>query len=188
MGRCRIDWKTCSCLVTLLVCQAGHADQSWLYQIEEQFENKRLLKLATAQQSQTINKFTTDGCSGGMSQAWDFFAQALPVFAKQLKDQPPWQDCCVAHDRLYWRGATKNGYQKRQAADLKLQICVIKTGERLAPRLEQQYKIPKATIESIFSTTADIMYTAVRLGGKPCTPFPWRWGYGWPMCSLWFDL
>ena len=183
-----MDWKIYSCLAISFFSGIGHADQGWLYDIEEQLENKRLLNLAAAQQLQTINKFTTDGCSGGMSQAWDFFAQALPTFAEKFKDQPPWEHCCVAHDRLYWRGATKNGYQKRKQADLELQACVIETGKHLAPRLKQQYKIPETTISAIFSTTADIMYTAVRLGGKPCTPFPWRWGYGWPTCSLWFDM
>jgi hypothetical protein len=34
-----------------------------------------------------------------------------------------------------------------------------------------------------FRVIGDLMYFAVRAGGKPCSPFPWRWGYGWPNCE-----
>ncbi|MDE1461883.1 hypothetical protein [Spartinivicinus poritis] len=78
-----------------------------------------------------------------------------------LFDQSPvWEYCCILHDKVYWQGGTA---QQRLKADNNLQQCVIQAGY---PRL------------------ADLMYHAVRAGGGPCTGLPWRWGYGWPHCTL----
>ena len=54
--------------------------------------------------------FTTDGCSGGLSAAWQSSARLFPGFAGTWGDSPPWEDCCVAHDRAYWRGPAEGGY------------------------------------------------------------------------------
>lgn len=92
-----------------------------------------------------IKPFTTDGCSGGMSWFWKTFFRKLP----------PWEKCCIAHDKAYWRGGTK---EQRKKADRKLQECVTKKGY---PRMGK------------------LMYHAVQLGGSPLLPLPWRWGYGY---------
>jgi len=38
-------------------------------------------------------------------------------------------------------------------------------------------------VMSLYESIAESMYTAVRLGGMPCTGLAWRWGYGWPACN-----
>ncbi|MCC7348845.1 MAG: hypothetical protein IT538_15760 [Variibacter sp.] len=89
--------------------------------------------------------FTTDGCSGGMTAAWRLL----------LRRDPPWNGCCVDHDRLYWPGGTA---AERRSADAKLRACVAARGHPV---------------------WAWAMWAAVRLGGHPLLPFSWRWGYGW---------
>jgi len=68
---------------------------------------------------------------------------------------PPWEDCCVAHDRAYHAGGTRAA---RLLADRELMQSVSAKGH------------PYFGI---------LMFLMVRLGGHPLLPFPWRWGYGW---------
>jgi hypothetical protein len=141
-------------------------------------------------QSRPENKiapFTTDGCSGGMSDGWQYLADLFPSFSNYYGNKPPWETCCVAHDRIYWRGVTDNGYQRRKQADLELRACVIKTGVSASEELAKKYDSSPSEIKKSFDIAADLMYRAVRLGGKPCTFLPWRWGYGWPNCPLMID-
>ena len=42
--------------------------------------------------------FTTDGCSGFMS----FFRRVF------LRKRPPWEGCCIEHDKAYWQGGPKS--------------------------------------------------------------------------------
>jgi hypothetical protein len=55
------------------------AEPEWLLELEESLENRLLARLNTVQQGNPT-AFTTDGCSGGMSEAWVFLGQALPKF------------------------------------------------------------------------------------------------------------
>ena len=95
-----------------------------------------------------LKPFETDGCSGGMSAAWQFF-RGRPT---------PWEGECIEHDRAYHPGGSR---AERLAADRKLRGAV---AERDHPK------------------TAAVMYYAIRLGGHPWWPLPWRWGFGyrWP--------
>ena len=65
-----------------------------------------------------------------------------------------WQVCCVVHDIPYWCGGSE---EDRKQTDEWLEQCANE----------------KAT------GMGDIMYPAVRIGGAPWLPAPWRWGYGW---------
>jgi hypothetical protein len=98
-----------------------------------------------------MKPFTTDGCSGGMTWLW----------LKVKGQRPPWDNCCVLHDYLYWRGGTR---QERLWADIKLLHDVIDNGH---------------------PWWAIAMFAAVRVGGHPIFPFSWKWGYGhsWPKYS-----
>jgi hypothetical protein len=89
--------------------------------------------------------FTTDGCSGGMTAGWQFISHK----------PPPWNDCCVTHDKAYWAGGSS---AQRKQADITLLIDVANRG---------------------YPLIAMLMYLAVRVGGVPWLPLPWRWGYGW---------
>lgn len=65
-----------------------------------------------------------------------------------------WLICCVVHDISYWCGGSA---EDRKEADALLMQCA----------------------SSKVSLMGDILYAAVRLGGVPWLPTPWRWGYGW---------
>lgn len=169
-------------LALWLVVSLGAPAQA---QVEREFETYLMQQLAKVQQGPVPPQpFVSDGCSGGLSDIWRGLARALPGFEEEYGAQPPWEHCCVAHDRAYWRGEAENGYERRKAADLRLKQCVIDTGRGL--RLWQVAGSPADAPELAqrFRLAADLMYRAVRAGGLPCTPLPWRWGYGWPPCPL----
>ena len=60
-------------------------------------------------------RFTTDGCSGGLSKAWRLLTG----------HGPPFGECCCAHDHAYWRGGSNT---ERADADTALRICVAGQG------------------------------------------------------------
>lgn len=102
----------------------------------------------------SVSDFKTDGCSGGMSAFWK----------RQFGTVPPWENCCIEHDRAYHAGGTSD---QRKEADYKLYQCV---------------KANKGT------SWAWIMWLAVRFGGVPYMPWDWRWGYGRDYAmSYWYD-
>jgi hypothetical protein len=170
--------------MALSLANSDEAPEKKLTEVNEQFESWQMSILAKIQTTPgfTIQPFTTDGCSGGMSEAWHFIAGTIPAFASRYGNKPPWESCCVEHDKAYWRGETENGYEKRLAADKQLQQCVFDFGKQHAQEYAEKYDLQIATVEQNFSIAADLMYHAVRVGGKPCSFLPWRWGYGWPQC------
>lgn len=94
----------------------------------------------------------SDGCSVGISKAWRFW----------LKQPPPFEACCVIHDKAYWKGGTSN---KRALADKNLYLCV------------RKYDV----------VWASVMLIGVKIGGQPFFPFDWNtseidysheWWYG----------
>ena len=66
--------------------------------------------------------------------------------------------CCKEHDRAYWAGGTS---AERKAADWAFRDCIRENGHPVLAR---------------------IYSWAVRMGGTPLLPTPWRWGFGlcWP--------
>ena len=124
-------------------------------------ENEMSTKeLTEAKVHPELKPFTTDGCSGFMSFVW------RGVF----RQPPPWEGCCLAHDRAYWQGGPG---KLRLVADTELMRCVAAKGHPY---------------------WAIIMFIAVRIGGPWWLPYPsirlskghWhfsffevRWGYGW---------
>lgn len=131
-----------------------------------------------------IDDFRSDGCSGGMSETWTFTAEVSPKFAERVGKHPPWEYCCVAHDRHYWRGESISGYEKRRQADEELRQCVRQSAISQGKDLSISLGLSEQEVTEMINLTADLMHTAVRLGGGPCTGLPWRWGHGWPKCSI----
>jgi hypothetical protein len=103
------------------------------------------------------------------------FLALLPVVgpsqqkvARVLKDPPAgfvgdgctwfpdgdYADCCLAHDREYYSGGTK---EERRASDKRLQRCVREKGHKYLSRL---------------------MFLGVRLGGGSWLNLPFSWGFG----------
>ncbi len=155
-------------------------------QVDERLESLSMEQLGYIQSrpENQIAPFQTDGCSGGMSDGWRFLADLFPWFHERFDNKPPWETCCIAHDRAYWRGEADNGYMKRKQADHELKACVVETGISLSAELAGQFGTSSQDIEKAFETAGGLMYQAVRIGGKPCTGLPWRWGFGWPDCPV----
>lgn len=146
--------------------------------------NLGLLAMVQNTESAKLLPFTTDGCSGGLSEGWNSFASLFPAFRNKFGENPPWESCCVDHDRAYWKGEVEDGFNKRLTADKALRQCVIDYGNLNSEQLSKRFAIAKEDIQQQFKLAAELMYRAVRVGGKPCSMLPWRWGYGWPHCSI----
>jgi len=136
----------------------------------------------------TLAAFTTDGCSGGLSIGWEYLANEIEDIRNYHGTRPPWEDCCIAHDRLYHVGAAidasaEESFVARKQADLALLSCVVETGNMRVEELTVKYDVSAETVETLYAAIAGLMYRAVRLGGIPCSGLPWRWGYGWPECG-----
>ena len=132
--------------------------------------------------------FETDGCSGGLSDTWKMVATNYPNFVPVHQSKPPWESCCVTHDRAYHNAANApdaaSSFAARQVADAALRACVIETGESRVTDLVQEYDVTPDQVAAAYDGIAQAMYLAVRFGGAPCSGLPWRWGYGYPGCTV----
>lgn len=139
-----------------------------------------------AHDTAALAPFTTDGCSGGMSSAWQSMAAVFPEFAVTYDAAPPWESCCVTHDRDYhlagYDATPEASFTARLRSDVALRMCVNQIARDQSETLSIRYDLPAADISLGFGFVADRMFEAVRLGGAPCSGLPWRWGYGWPQC------
>jgi len=140
-----------------------------------------------AENDAAMSGFTTDGCSGGLSIGWKRLAAMVPEFAVQHGELPPWQECCVIHDRQYHVGgagalSANESFEQRKAADFALKACVFDTGIRRSNALQDTYGLTADEVSDLYEVISELMYRAVRIGGVPCTNQPWRWGYGWLQC------
>ena len=188
-----INIARCSGL-SLLLCSGGlawtqevPATDPTMDAIERQLEVSGHEPLLERIAESSLNAFSTDGCSGGLSAGWEQIAARFPEFAAIHGDEPPWQACCVAHDRAYHSGGADSAtavesFEQRKAADLELATCVVATGVARSGDLAGIYGLSEAQIAGLYLSISELMYRAVRLGGIPCTNLPWRWGYGWPLC------
>ena len=165
--------------------QPGNAASELILKVERELEEWRhdLLNKTINKTAAKIKPFSTDGCSGGLSDGWHYMSRIIPAFKNNFGDKPPWEACCVTHDRAYWAGDTDAGFERRLQADEELRQCVIEFGKKNSEAFSRQFSLNRTLIEKQFTITAELMYRAVRVGGQPCTLFPWRWGYGWPYCN-----
>lgn len=128
--------------------------------------------------------FLTDGCSGGLSDSWRLIANTFPDFAEAHEDEPPWEACCVTHDRAYHTGGAdpepEMSYAGRLQADMALEACVIFEGKTRAD--DGFYDADPVDVRKAYAGVARLMYLSVRVGGGPCTGLPWRWGFGYDQC------
>lgn len=135
-----------------------------------------------------LTPFETDGCSGGLSASWRLVADTFPTLGDLYETQPPWEGCCVIHDRAYHNAGgalgPEDSFDARLSADETLRDCVREHGETHADEYAQRYDLAPDQIRSAHSITAEAMFMAVRFGGAPCSGLPWRWGFGYPGCSV----
>ena len=135
-----------------------------------------------------LAEFTSDGCSGGLSIGWNYFSRQAGFFRDRHGTRPPWENCCVEHDRAYHIGGgvgltAAGSFSAREQADDELRECVLATEKERGDQLRAEYGLGDEEVEELYKTIAGSMHTAVRLGGMPCTGLSWRWGYGWPDCD-----
>lgn len=142
--------------------------------------------LMTTAKGAELAPFETDGCSGGLSLAWRSVAGAFPGFHEVHEEAPPWEACCVIHDRAYHDASgaetAEGSFSARLAADEALRACVMSEGPKRRDFLALEYGVAPESIDRAYSSVAEAMFVAVRFGGGPCTRLPWRWGYGFPNC------
>ncbi len=178
-------------LVWLSAAGVGCAQQTqgWstaLGRVLELPAHKRLISSILA--GAELAPFQTDGCSGGMTAGWSAAAELIPGFEERYRDHPPWEACCLTHDRQYHSAAgalvPEQSYAARLSADEALQTCVLKQGQDDMTALTSALKVSPETIANAYTIIAQSMFNAVRLGGGPCSGLPWRWGFGYPSC-LW---
>jgi hypothetical protein len=146
----------------------------------------RLLMEVVAAPGTQLTPFVSDGCSGGLSSSWRVVADLVPGFAEAHQPAPPWESCCVAHDRAYHAAGgartAEASYDARLEADTTLRTCVEATGQTRLADLAARYGGSETQVRRAYSAIAGGMFTAVRLGGGPCSGLPWAWGFGYPGC------
>lgn len=173
----------CFCLPAF--AQEGPRPFATLQKSVELPSHRSLLSVVNAPDS-ALAPFETDGCSGGLSTTWSVVADLFPGFADAHENRPPWEDCCVAHDRLYHDAAgaetAEESYDARLAADEELRACVVAGSGNRADKLAEIYDATPEQVTLAYRTIGDAMFNAVRFGGAPCSGLPWRWGFGYPGC------
>ncbi|WP_068118519.1 hypothetical protein [Tropicimonas marinistellae] len=166
----------------------AQAEADWTAQLARSVElpSHEWLAKRRREPGAELTPFTTDGCSGGMSSLWTFTAERFPAFAEAHEGIPPWEACCVTHDRAYHTGGPdpdpEASFEARLAADGALKTCVAATADSRDAVLQDLYGLDEAQVRQVYRAISEAMFQAVRLGGGPCTGLPWRWGYGWPQC------
>ena len=158
--------------------------------IEQTLETGRHEELLDriAEDDATMDPFAPDGSRGGLSLAWQQTSEQFPEIAVKHGNKPPWEECCVVHDRLYHAGGStalsaSESFNQRKDADLQLEACVVSFGVDRSAALGDLYGLSEPQVQVLYRTIAELMYRAIRLGGMPCTDQSWRWGYGWPKCG-----
>ena len=178
----------------LLTCStSGFAEEqatSLLDDLERKLELGRHERLREVLQNpeHQLAPFTTDGCSGGLSVGWNYLSEKIDFLKEVHGDLPPWESCCLSHDRLYHDAGGRTltadkSFEARRQADEELRVCVLDTGVSRASELAEQYRLSVEEVGNVYQVIGDLMYRAVRIGGVPCSGLPWRWGYGWPECN-----
>ena len=174
------------CFLCLGASDAASADWTEQFSRGVEIPSHRRLETVRNDPATELAEFTTDGCSGGMSSLWSFVADQYPAFAEAHGGHPPWEECCILHDRAYHSAGpdpdADASYSARLSADAELRACVASTADARDAVLKDEYGLTEAQVRSAYSGIAEAMFIAVRLGGGPCTGLPWRWGYGYPQC------
>lgn len=178
------------CLIAFVVLFRDDVLQILSAKNQRNFELKahRELIQSLRNSGSRLYAFSTDGCSGGLSKAWRAVSVHFPGFAKIHEKTPPWEPCCLNHDRSYHSagGATEahESYVLRLSADQSLRKCVVDTGYRRSADLSVKLGLSEDQIHAFYAAIANAMFDAVRIGGLPCSGLAWRWGYGYPQCAV----
>ncbi len=88
-----------------------------------------------------------------------------------------WRKCCLAHDKVYWKGGT---YIKRLKEDWQLQRCVRAMAKVRGIRKSDDWK-EKLMVRS-GPVGPFLMFLGPQIFGIGLAPTTFRWGFGhqWP--------
>lgn len=156
-------------------------EPSWLVAPYE-----RLVRAYTASGGK-LSRFWSDGCSAGISPGWRAAALVNPFLARNATGGPPFEHCCVAHDRAY-HGAARDhsnplaSMRARALADDALRRCVRRTGLEVKKSIEKTAGVSANATALSYGLLGEIMQGAVTAAGGPCTGASWRWGNGSVQC------
>lgn len=75
------------------------------------------------------------------------------------------RSCCVSHDEDYWFGGTR---KQRRESDARLRDCIF------------AHNNGSVVSKILYFSLSRVMWVAVRIGGSPKLPFPWRWEFSQP--------
>lgn len=186
MGGCHAARMAAMGLAALLVLASPGSASAQFSEFFESLLHQRLIASMQAD-PEPLTPLKSDGCSAGTSKGWAFFAASFPAFAKVHGGRPPWESCCLAHDKRYHAGPPRNAdaatsVSLRKSADEEARQCIIGTAARREQALAAAYRINRREVARIYRAIADTTYNAVRAGGAPCTGLDWRWGFGLPNC------
>jgi hypothetical protein len=87
------------------------------------------------------------------------------VYIKLTGKKLPFRQCCVDHDEDYWYGGSR---RMRRESDARLRRCV--------------FNHNNGTVlgKLFYGLLSWGMWAAVRIGGSPKLPTPWRWKFSQP--------
>ena len=148
-------------------------------------QHARLLQTYAATRQRT--KFYTDYCSAGLSPGWQMAGAVNPFLARNARGGPPFEHCCVAHDRKYhsagWSYASPQASLRARAqTDAELRRCVVRSGIAVTRAVEAKTGVSGGATALSYGLLGEIMQGAVSAAGGPCTGFSWRWGNGTTEC------
>lgn len=134
-----------------------------------------------------LSRFWSDGCSAGLSPGWRMAALANPFLARNSTGGPPFEYCCVEHDRVYHSAARdypspQASMRARALADDALRRCVRRSGLEVKRSIEAKTGVSASATALSYGFLGEIMQGAVTAGGGPCTGASWRWGNGSAQC------
>jgi glycerophosphoryl diester phosphodiesterase len=94
----------------------------------------------TSSPDSVLAEFSTDGCSGGLSIDWHYFSWRAGLFRDRHATRPPWENCCVEHDRANHIGGgvgltAAGSFSAREQADDELRACVLATAKERGDQL-----------------------------------------------------
>ena len=135
-------------VIWVLFGDSGEKDSEIYLKVKNNYPNKikdiYIRDVKTKKVSKLTNKiraFKTDGCS--------YFPDGT------LVNNKIWLNCCIEHDKSYYRGGTK---KEKFFADESLKKCVKDLG---------------------YPNIAKLMFLGVRIAGDAKYNTTYKWGYGW---------
>ena len=140
--------------------------------------------LELTKQKHTLDSFSSDGCSGNVSNLWKSAVTALsdqsPTFSEKYSTAQdiPFESACVTHDKTYHQG--EGGYVARLRADNDLRTAILNYGISNSEDIKTRTGIDSTEqVIFMYEVIAESVYRGVRLGGAPCTGMSYAWGFGY---------